>query len=198
MNPKKIILVYINIANAITLLGLLFSLAGCFFALNGNIRLGIIFLIISGICDLFDGAVARKIERTDLEKAYGGQLDSIVDAVSFGIAPAAIVLSSAGAEWYALLVYAFYIACVVSRLAYFSAAAVPNVPPEHYQGLPTTYIALILPIVMLFRSSFASIIALAAVGLLFVLNIKVPKPRGIWYILFPLIAIALIALWWLW
>ena len=100
---------YANVANCVTLLGLLFSLAGCFFALNASARLGVTFLIASGICDLFDGAVARKIKRTQIAKEFGVQLDTVVDAVSFGVAPIIIVYSIVGAPWHSLLVYAFYI-----------------------------------------------------------------------------------------
>ena len=188
---EKIILGYGNIANYITLFGLLLSLSSCFFALGANIKLSVSFFIASGICDLFDGVVARKIKRTDSEKEYGIQLDTVVDVVSFGVAPVIIMFSIVGAAWYALLIYAFYIVCAVSRLAYFNTSAVPNTPMSYYRGLPVTYIALILPIVLLFHSVIARIITLAVVGMLFVLNIKVPKPHGVWYILFPVIAIAL-------
>ena len=197
MQPKeKTILVYVNIANGITLLGLLLSLASCFFALNANIALSVIFFVFSGICDLFDGFAARKIKRTDAEKEYGAQLDTVVDVASFGITPVIIVYSTAGAAWYALLIYSFYIICALSRLAYFNTSVVPEAPIIYYRGLPVTYIALVLPIVLLFRSALASIITLAVVGALFVLNIKVPKPRGLWYVLFTLIAIVLMILWW--
>ena len=192
----KIILGYGNIANYVTLLGLLLSLSSCCFALGKNIKLGVIFFIASGICDLFDGAIARIIKRTDAEKEYGIQLDTVVDVVSFGITPVIILFSITGASWYALSIYAFYIVCALSRLAYFNTTAVLNSPVEYYHGLPVTYIALILPIVLLYPSAIASIATLALVGVLFVLNIKIPKPQGAWYVLFPIIAAVLVFLWW--
>ena len=237
---KKIILGYVNIANCITLLGMLLALASCVCAMQSNLKASVIFLVVSGICDLFDGVAARKIKRTDSEKEFGIQLDTVVDVVSFGMTPAIIVYSIAGAAWYALLTYAFYIICAVNRLAYFNtsvlsktsavdestttapaviapaaivqAADVPAINAsaaitqavdassiDYYHGMPVTYIALILPIALLFRtvSALAGIITLAAVGILYVLNIKVPKPRGVWYVLFPIIAAVIAGLWWL-
>lgn len=192
---EKMVIGYWNWANYITLLGLTFSLLSCFFVLSGNVNLSIISLVISGICDLFDGAIARKIKRTDSEKEFGVQLDTVVDVVSFGITPIIIAFSTVSTAWYALVIYTFYAACAVIRLAYFNTTTVSNVTAKYYYGLPVTYIALILPIVLLFHSALASIIALAATGILFILNIKIPKPRGIWYAIFPIIAVVLIILW---
>jgi CDP-diacylglycerol--serine O-phosphatidyltransferase len=195
---QKIFIGYHNKANFITILGLLCALTSCFFALNNNLRLSVIFLICAGICDLFDGAVARKIKRNNNEKAFGIQLDTVVDVVSFCITPPVIVYSQASqaeTTWYALLIYVFYIVCGVIRLAYFNTFADTDAPVKYYQGLPVTYISLILPIVLLFSSSVAAITALGIAAVLFIINIKIPKPRGIWYILFPLIAIGLVVLW---
>ena len=150
----------------------------------------------AGICDLFDGVVARKIKRTNEEKSFGIQLDTVADVVSFCVTPTLIVYLQVEAGWYVPVVCAFYIICGVIRLAYFNTLAVPDIPIKYYQGLPVTYISLILPIVLLFRSNMATIITYSIVGLLFILKLKIPKPGGIWYIFFPLIAIALIALWW--
>ena len=80
-------------------------------------------------------------------------------------------------------------------MAYFNTFADTDAPVKYYQGLPVTYISLILPIVLLFSSRAAAIITLGIVGALFIINIKIPKPRGIWYILFPLIAVGLVVLW---
>jgi len=197
MRGKRLLIGYINIANAITLIGMLLSLSSGFFALSGNIKLSIIFLIFAGICDLFDGVVARKIKRTDDEKKYGALLDTTVDTVSFGVVPAVIVLSAYWSAWYARVICAYYMICTVTRLSYFGATSDTNTDIKHYHGLPVTYISLILPVVMIFGSAIASVLTLLLVGTLFILNIKVPKPRGIWYAVFPVLAIVLSVLWWL-
>jgi len=194
---KRIVLGYANIANLITLAGLLCSLAACFFAFEGNLPLCMTLLIASGLCDLFDGVVARKLKRTGLEQNFGLQLDTVVDMVSFGVAPALVVFAVADATWYALLIYAFFIVCATVRLAYFNATADAATPTTHYRGLPVTCIAFILPIVMLFHSEIASLVALAVFGILFMLYFKLPKPRGvIWNILIPALSAVLITLWW--
>ncbi|MCL2045440.1 MAG: CDP-alcohol phosphatidyltransferase family protein [Oscillospiraceae bacterium] len=193
---EKILIGYGNVANFITILGLFFSLACCFYAIRKNIPMSATLLIISGLCDMFDGFVAKKIKRTDVEKNYGIQLDSIVDVISFGIIPAILVFSITGASWYKLLVYVFYAICSVTRLAYFNTTATPDTPIQYYRGLPITSISLILPAVLLFHSIPVNLITLTLVGILYVLNIKVPKARGIWYVVFIVFAISLIFLWW--
>ena len=51
-------------------------------------------LLLSGLCDLFDGKIARtKKDRTASEKAYGIQIDSLVDLVCFGVLPAMIMIT---------------------------------------------------------------------------------------------------------
>ncbi|MCL1851590.1 MAG: CDP-alcohol phosphatidyltransferase family protein [Peptococcaceae bacterium] len=218
-NPpsKKLILIgHYNLANYLTLLGLLFSLASCCFALMGTLKTAVVCLMIAGICDLFDGFVARKITRTDAAKAFGVQLDTVADVVSFGMTPIIIAFATVSAAWYALIIYGFYILCAVIRLAYYNTTApdpanpdpsnpdhpIPEPPPppnprpaSHYRGLPVTYIALILPVVLLFAAEWASLSALAAVGVLYVLNIGIPKPKGVWYAIFPALAVLLILIW---
>ena len=195
MRKKKVFIGYYNIANVLTVIGLMFAFASCFFALNKNLNVSVICLIAAGICDLFDGAVARKIKRTMEEKEFGIQLDTIVDIVNFGIAPITIAFSCIGSEWYALVIYSFYLICAVVRLAYFNTSAAPSVATKHYQGLPVTYIALILPIVLFFHSMWITLATLAVVGVFFILNIKIAKPKGIWYLIFPIVAIILMVLW---
>jgi CDP-diacylglycerol--serine O-phosphatidyltransferase len=198
---EKIIIGYFDIANLVSLGGMLLALASCFYALQGNLRMSVIFLGYSGICDLFDGLIARKIKRTDNEKAFGVHLDSLVDVVSFGVTPAVIVFSFAGMEWYALAIYAFYIIGAVVRLAYFNTIATGE-KTKFYRGLPVTSIALILPVNSFFffvyaLPAYAWLITLAVTAVFFILNIKIPKPHGIWYIIFPAVAVAFTVLWWL-
>ena len=194
---EKYFLGYVNIANCITMFGLLLSLSSGFLALVGKLELSITLFIAAGICDLFDGVVARKIKRTDEEKRFGIQLDTVVDVISFGVIPAVIVFSAVGSAWYVLIICAFYVMCAVTRLAYFNTSADINAPVQYYHGLPVTYITLILPIVMIFDFEPASALSLLVTGTLFILNIKVPKPRRIWYVVFPVLAVVLSVLWWL-
>ena len=187
---------YYNVANMVTLSGLLFALVSCYFALSGDLRFAVIFLVVAGVCDLFDGPIARKSKRTSAQKEFGIQLDTVVDVVSFCVTPVLIVYSHLGAHWHVLLICAFYLVCGVIRLAYFTAHATQEGPTDYYTGLPVAYASLLLPIVLLFQSTAVTLVTLGLMGLLFILAIKVYKPRGVWYVLFPLIAVALIAIWW--
>jgi CDP-diacylglycerol--serine O-phosphatidyltransferase len=202
---EKLFIGFFSIANLITLGGLLFALASGWFALHGNMKMCMVLLGYSGVCDLFDGFVARKIkrDRPEIEKSFGIQLDSLVDVVNFGVVPAVIVFAFtsifAGNAWYVLAVCAFYIICAVIRLAYFNATTTGEVT-KHYRGLPVTSIALILPFMTYFFNAFSLpvytwLIVLGVTGVFFVLNVKIPKPRGIWYIIFPAVAVVFTVLW---
>jgi CDP-diacylglycerol--serine O-phosphatidyltransferase len=196
MDKNKWFIGYYNIANLRTMLGMLIAINSAYFALQKNLKLAIILLMLSGICDLFDGAIARKLKRTDNEKAFGIQLDTVADVVSFCVVPTIIFCSQAIINWYILTTCAFYISCGVIRLAYFNTIALPDIPVKYYSGLPVTYISLILPIILIFKSAALSIITFVFVALFFILNVKIPKPHGTWYILFPAMAVMLTILWW--
>jgi CDP-diacylglycerol---serine O-phosphatidyltransferase len=91
-------------------------------------------IVFSGLMDVLDGRIAR-ITRT--ASAFGVELDSLVDAVSFGVAPAFImyfaVLNQDGWAW--LFVF-FYIACAVMRLARFNIEQGGRAK-SHFHGLPS-------------------------------------------------------------
>lgn len=67
----------------LTYIGLIFSVLGIFICSTkeNSINIAMCCLIISGICDLFDGFIARKCKRTEEEKKFGVQLDSLVDVI---------------------------------------------------------------------------------------------------------------------
>ena len=195
---KKLIIGYYNVANLITLSGGILSLLAIICALKGNLNLSMTLLIIAGLCDLFDGLVARKIKRTDESKAFGVQLDSLVDVLSFVVAPA-LIMHVAG-------LLNFFLACIyvvfgIVRLAYFnSVTANSEHKSKYYIGCPVTYMSLVLPLIYLSSFIFdkgATVIIISAtfivMSILFVLNIKIPKPTGVFYAVFPLLAVVVIA-----
>lgn len=142
-------LTYLSVAAAIT---------GISFALSGQPGLAVICLIASGVCDMFDGTVARTAKRTDMEKGYGIQIDSLADVISFGVLPAAIGYSlyhQSGEHTtigtvVTMGILSLYVLCALIRLAYF------NVTEEEmrargekrtsYIGLPVTSVSLILSV----------------------------------------------------
>ena len=79
-----VILTYVSLLSAG--MGIFISLSG-----YGHPYVGIFFLLVCGLCDAFDGKVARtKKNRTDIEKKFGIQIDSLSDLVAFGVLPACI------------------------------------------------------------------------------------------------------------
>ena len=73
----------------LTYMSLISAVVGMTLASAGRFTAAVLCLLFSGLCDAFDGTVARtKKNRTDDEKAFGIQLDSLCDVVSFGVFPA--------------------------------------------------------------------------------------------------------------
>ena len=95
-----------------------------------------LYIVLGGVCDGFDGRIARA---TGTGSRFGVELDSLVDAISFGLAPAMIiyysVLDHEGGAWW-LLVFLFT-ACAVIRLARFNVMQGGNAPSGTFQGLPS-------------------------------------------------------------
>ena len=82
---------YYNYTGLLTYCALASGATGIFFALRGNAFAAIICLLVAGLFDLFDGKVARtKKDRTQDEKSFGIQIDSLSDVICFGVLPACI------------------------------------------------------------------------------------------------------------
>ena len=139
---KSVILSYIGLAISILGIFLIYK--------DVDIKYVQICLMIAGICDLFDGTVARRCKRTKEEKMFGVELDSLIDVVNFLVFPIIILLSLGINEWYAIPVYILYVLFGVARLAYFNITTEDmNKPRKYYEGLPVTYAALLFPIIYL-------------------------------------------------
>ncbi|HZV00107.1 MAG TPA: CDP-alcohol phosphatidyltransferase family protein [Planctomycetota bacterium] len=189
---------FLDRANAITLLGLAAGLAAALLASEARLALALVALVAAGICDIFDGLVARRLTRSDEEKRFGQRLDSAVDACSFGVAPV-LVLHAAGARHPAeLALLGLYAACAVWRLAYFDTTGLEG--GTHYVGLPTTFSALVIPLACAAGYAGADALRIAAdacafgLALLMVSPLRIRKPRGAWYGFFLLLAIGVSAL----
>ncbi len=193
-----------NLPLAVTMAGLFAAVAACIFSFNSMLPWAVICFILSGLCDLFDGVVARKIKRSDTEKRFGLYIDSSVDAVNFGIVPVIILLHSGFNHTLDYILFCFYSFSATMRLAYFNLLQHNNdgSPVHHYTGLPVTYSALFLPIILSIciftneaMTQFLVRLTTFLLGFFFILNIKIKKPGGIFYIIFPLIGTGLIIFW---
>lgn len=175
----------------LTFFGMALSIAGI--AYISDIKIAMLCLIGAGICDLFDGFIARKIKRTDKEKEYGVQLDSLVDVVSFLVFPS-VFLISINHSVAGVLIAVLYMFSGITRLAWFNITTFED--NKTFTGVPVTYIALLLPLYSLshvygafnyYKECLCGIYVIMAI--LFISNIKIKKPRGVWYGIFSLIAI---------
>lgn len=173
----------------LTYLSLLSAVLGIHMASNDHFLTAIICLVVSGICDAFDGMVARsKKNRTEDEKAFGIQLDSLCDVISFGIFPAVLCYYMGVDGAVGIIIVFLYCLCAVIRLAFFNVIEGKRQQTESgcnktYRGLPVTSISIILPIAYCIHygldySAFKIIlhILLLAVAFLFILDFSVPKP----------------------
>lgn len=141
---------FYNYTVILTYLGMLVSFLGISLTINGNLHAALICLMISGLCDMFDGAIASTRTRTPQEKRFGIQIDSLSDLICFGVFPALIVYQAASDYTAALYIAALYALCALIRLAFFNVdeeerQAQTQEHRKAYRGLPVTTAALILP-----------------------------------------------------
>jgi CDP-diacylglycerol--serine O-phosphatidyltransferase len=191
---------FFDAANAITLVGLTAAVLGGSCSLRGRLAWAAALLVVSGLCDLFDGFVARKLTRTDVQKTFGARLDTIVDVCAFGMAPSVLLQAAGLSRPWELVVVVVFVACAAWRLAYFEAVGLSTEPggKRTFTGLPTTFTALAIPTACLagFHSTDALRLALtvtaAGLAVAMVSPVKVPKPGGVWYGILSLVALGLI------
>ncbi|MBL4604973.1 MAG: CDP-alcohol phosphatidyltransferase family protein, partial [Flavobacteriaceae bacterium] len=144
----------VDLPNICTLVGLLSALLGIYFAIQGEIYFAVIGGAWAVVFDWLDGLIASKMKnRTDNHRAFGGQLDSLVDIVSFGVLPAIILLSYANYNpWYLPGAFAIIGACAI-RLSYFNIYGLTG--GKTYTGLAVDYNGLIVSLVFLVESFFS-------------------------------------------
>jgi CDP-diacylglycerol--serine O-phosphatidyltransferase len=120
--------------SGLTLGNLFFGVFAIVAATRGDYSQAGWYVVLGGVCDALDGRVARA---TNTGGRFGEELDSLVDAVTFGLAPSLImyfaVFNRAGWEW--LFCFCFTAAAVL-RLARFNVEQA-GTAKTYFQGLPT-------------------------------------------------------------
>lgn len=176
----------------VTYVSLISSIVGMFCAINEKMSVAVFCLAFSGLCDMFDGKIARtKKNRTDDEKAFGIQIDSLCDVVCFGVFPIILAYKLGMCKIYSIVILAFYGVAGVIRLAYFNVMEAKRQSEttenrKYYQGMPITSIAVIMPLLFVvsvffpgFHYFIASLhVAMLIVGLLFIVNFHFRKPTN--------------------
>ena len=157
-------LTYISLCSAS--LGIVISLSG-----TGHPYIGMAFLLLCGLCDAFDGKVARtKKNRTETECKFGIQVDSLSDIVAFGVLPSCIgaalmrtspallkIQAGAVGKIFTVILFAImtvYTIMALIRLAYFNVTEEERQKSEegsrkYYVGLPVTSAAIVFPTILL-------------------------------------------------
>jgi len=176
-----------DLPNICSLAGLLCAVFGIWHAILGNFPVAIIGVLWAVLFDWSDGIVARQMTgRTDHHRAFGGQLDSLIDIVSFGVFPAIFLLSYGKfSPWF--LPGAFLIVATSAiRLSYFNIFG--PIDDRTYMGLPLDNNAIVLAFVFLFEGFFKhttfSIILYALLMVFLVanlVNVRTPKFAGKWF-----------------
>lgn len=195
---------FYNFSVVLTYLGLASSVFGMTQALDGEYKIAILCLMFSGLCDMFDGKIARAMKRSEDAKKFGIQIDSLCDLVCFGVFPAILGYSFGVHGIFGKFCLVVFVLAAVIRLGFFNVMEEKRQSEteecrKEYQGLPVTSVAIILPLLYLIREtskvSFALVweIALLLIAFLFVLDIKVKKPDKAAIYVFLIIAIAIAA-----
>ena len=172
----------------LTYMSLVSAMTGMILASRDRFTAAVICLVVCGICDAFDGTVARsKKNRTEDEKAFGIQIDSLCDAVSFGIFPALLCYHMGVDSVPGIVILCLFALCGVIRLAFFNVEEGKRQQTEGgcnktYRGLPITTSSIILPLVYMTRAFLPGRIfrvvlhiVMALTGFLFVLDFSVKK-----------------------
>lgn len=134
-----------------TYLSLLLGLGGLYSAARFEPLDAMLCLMLAGLLDAFDGRIARtKKDRTEQEKRFGIQIDSLNDLVCFGVLPAAIGWSMDCDRLWFLATMSFFALCALIRLAYF------NVTEEDRQNQMSEHRAYYLGVPCSRRSSICS------------------------------------------
>jgi CDP-diacylglycerol--serine O-phosphatidyltransferase len=131
-NPRRRAVVVLP--NGATLASLFFGVFAIVAASRSEFDTAARCIVAAGICDALDGRIARA---TGTGSRFGSELDSLVDAISFGLAPAMImyfaVLNRNGWDW----IFAFlFVACAVIRLARFNVEQAGRAK-KYFHGLPS-------------------------------------------------------------
>lgn len=185
--------------SALTILAICAGLTAMRLATDGNVDLALILLVTAAVLDGLDGRVARMM---DASSKIGAELDSLADAINFGVVPAVMVYaimlpdaseSARGFGWVAALIYC---SAIVLRLARFNTLldddSAPGYTKDFFVGVPApaAAVTVLLPIGLreqfgdgwwtspVFVSCWLLFIALLAVSRVPTLSFKSAKLRA--------------------
>lgn len=179
---------FYNYTVILTYIGMFSGFMGIVSAWEGNLKMALLCLICSGICDMFDGKIASTMKRTQQEKRFGIQIDSLSDIICFGVLPALIVLGANKESLLYILISGTYLLCALIRLAWFNVNEEERQDSEdgsrkEYLGLPVTTSALGIPLFMGIGNLFSLPLdkvypwVLLGMGIAFLTPFRLKKPH---------------------
>jgi len=173
-----------DLPNLCSLAGLACALLAIYYSILGVYSAAMIGMIWAVAFDWADGLIARRMKgRTGDDRAFGGQLDVLIDIVSYGVAPSILLLSYGKFEPLFLVGAFFILAASAIRLSYFSTFGLAG--GTKYTGLALDNNNIILVSIFLLEGVFSGgvftvILYVSCLGLaaLNVSQIKTPKLSG--------------------
>jgi len=173
-----------DLPNILSLLGLACTLIAIYCSILGIYSIAMIGMVWAVAFDWADGLVARRIKnRTTTDSKYGGELDILIDIVSYGVAPAILLLSYGKFDSIFLIGAIFLVSTAAIRLSYFSTYGLIN--GKKYTGLALDNNSLILVSIFLLEGSIGSEIftiilyfSMITLGILNISEIKMSKLSG--------------------
>jgi archaetidylserine synthase len=195
-----------DLPNICSLAGLFCAIIGIYYAILGNFPAAIIGMLWAIYCDWGDGIIARRMtDRTQEYRAFGGQLDSLIDIISFGVLPAILLLNYGNfSPWFLPGAFLIVASCAI-RLSYFNVFGL--IDDSTYPGMAVDNNGIILSLVFLFEGLISQTIfsvmlytVVMGIAVLNVAPIRTPKFNGRWFYVLTFYVLILTAIysWILW
>lgn len=186
--PGRMRRVVVVMPSAFTLGNLFFGFWSIVSAFNGNFLWAGWFIVFAGLLDMMDGRIAR-LSNTGTN--FGAELDSLVDVISFGVAPALLIyfLELATSGRFGWILCYIYVVAVALRLARYNVIAHGRAPSNWFTGMPSPAAGMTLAVFYAFsqtpwyRASLSYldlqhqglVVLMLLLSVLMVSNVKYPK-----------------------
>ena len=173
----------------LTYVSLCFGILGSCMAIGGKLANAMACLVLAALFEKLN----EKFERAKLAKCgaeehrYGTHADSLSNLICFGVLPCAIGYAVGLDSMIHMVFYTFYIISVVVRLAYFNAKteSEEDSSKKYLIGLPVLSIAILLPVLYLFKDSLESVYQLIMTciypiaGIAYISSFRIRKPKAL-------------------
>ncbi|MCB2292882.1 CDP-diacylglycerol--serine O-phosphatidyltransferase [Clostridium algoriphilum] len=131
-----------SIPNILTFGNLIFGLLSLLMTFQANYKLSVIFILLAGLMDRYDGQVARYLQ---VSSDLGKELDSLADLVSFGVAPSVLIFNLydfISLSYFGYVCFLIFPVAGAYRLARYNNSKFNNI----YTGIPITLAGMLVAI----------------------------------------------------